>query len=689
VSTLASTTGDLGSDESTSRRGAFGRLASAITLSVLALALAWVLWPAMSTYTVLPSMAAVLVSAWASGLAGGLVATVVSVIGMAWLFAEPRYSLPFPPTFTDAIRLTFFTLVSVGASYASQALRSAKERAEREAQAAARLAERLRAQTVELEAANSQLRHQATEMEHQTEQAQALAGELEETTQALTEREARLAGIIGSATDAIVSADAGHRIIVFNRAAEQMFGVPAEQALGTPLQRFLPERYRASHSARMDAFGRGGTSSRSMHGLSALPALRADGTEFLVEATISVVTAEGERIYTAVLRDVTERVRADAALRASEERYRLLVDGVRDYAIFGLDVDGRVASWNAGAERIKGYRADEIVGQHFSRFYPADDVAQEKPARELVIAAEVGRFEEEGWRLRKDGTRFWANVVITAMRDDEGRLVGYSKVTRDVTERRRAEQALRAANAELAATTYTIAHDLRSPLRALDGYSRMLQLDYASCLGEEGAQHLDRIRANSQRMGRLIDGVLTLARLGRGDLQRERVDLSAIACAVIEDLRRAEPERFVDVRVEPGLVAEGDSRLITMLLQNLLGNAWKFTRNRRDARIELAATECDGERVYVARDNGAGFNPEFSGKLFGAFQRLHQEAEFEGHGIGLATVKRIVERHGGRVWGEGALDRGATFSFTLAPAAQDPPCLPGGPAPPAVDRAAG
>ena len=481
---------------------------------------------------------------------------------------------------------------------------------------------------------------------------------------------------------------------------------------------------------------------------------------------------------------------ANAALRESEARTQLMLESVRDYAIIRTDPDGRVASWNAAAAELYGYPADEIVGQHVARLAPPGDGAADAPEREFEVAARAGRFEAEGWRVRRDGTRFWANVVVSPLRGGDSRVVGFVKVTRDLTERRRAEMATRAqyeflrtvlastddlvfakdldgrylvandatarvmgrpasevvgrtdaelfppelaaelqandaralaggatvrveetavvdgerrtylstksvvrdaaghptgvvgvaidvtdrrrdeealkrANRELSATTYSIAHDLRSPLRALDGYSRILQLDHGERLGAEGLALLDRIRANSQRMGELIDGILGLARLGQAALQLARVDLSAIARSVLDELRRLDGERRVETRVEPGLVAVGDPRLLTVVLQNLLDNAWKFTRGRDPAVVEFGSRVEGGERVYFVRDSGAGFDPAYAGQLFGAFQRLHHASEFEGHGIGLAGVKRVVERHGGRVWAEGAEGRGATFYFTL------------------------
>ena len=345
--------------------------------------------------------------------------------------------------------------------------------------------------------------------------------------------------------------------------------------------------------------------------------------------------------------------------------FRLLVESVRDYGIFMLDPEGNIVTWNAGAERIKGYAAEDIIGRHFSAFYPPEDIATRKPWRELQVAALAGRLEDEGWRLRKDGSRFWANVIITALRGEDGQLLGFGKVTRDLTDRKRVEEALRQANEDLAATTYAIAHDLRSPLRSLDGFSLILMEQYADRLDEQGRDFLRRIRAGSQRMGQLLDGLLALAKIGRGDLLRQPINLSALAQSVIDDLRRFERDRRVDVHITPHVAGHGDTRLVSVVLQNLLGNAWKFTRGRPITEISVGVLERDGETVYFVRDNGVGFDPAHAEQLFRPFHRLHHTGEFEGTGIGLATVRRIVDRHGGRIWAESAPGSGATFYFTL------------------------
>ncbi|PYX93092.1 MAG: PAS domain-containing sensor histidine kinase, partial [Acidobacteria bacterium] len=399
---------------------------------------------------------------------------------------------------------------------------------------------------------------------------------------------------------------------------------------------------------------------------------RKDGSEFPLNLSLSALKIGAETLFLAALQDLSQHSRGEEALRRSEERFRLMVENVQDYAILMLDPQGYVISWNTGAERIKGYRADEIVGQHFSRFYPAEDIVRGKPEYELAVAAEQGHFEDEGWRVRKDGSRLWANVMITALRDESGKLRGFGKVTRDMTERKKIEEEVRirnaqleAANKELEAFSYSVSHDLRAPLRAIDGFSLAVLEDYQDKIDAEGRAHLERIRAAAGRMGQLIDDMLQLARIARAEMVRDKVNLSRLAQEIASQLQASEPKRQTTFVIQPGLMVEGDRALLRVVLQNLLDNAWKFTGHQLHARIEFGIQKQDSGQVYFVRDNGAGFEMQYANKLFGVFQRLHRQSEFTGTGVGLATVQRIIHRHGGRIWAEGATGQGATFYFVL------------------------
>jgi light-regulated signal transduction histidine kinase (bacteriophytochrome) len=224
---------------------------------------------------------------------------------------------------------------------------------------------------------------------------------------------------------------------------------------------------------------------------------------------------------------------------------------------------------------------------------------------------------------------------------------------------------IEAMNQELESFNYSVSHDLRAPLRSIDGFSQAVLEDCGPKLDDQGRKHLERVRAATQRMGQLIDDLLGLSTLTRAEMKVERIDLSDLARRVYDDIRKGQPERHVELSIQDGLAAEGDPRLLRAALDNLLRNAWKFTSRKAAARIEFGSSQENGKPAYFVKDNGAGFDMRYAHKLFGAFQRLHPATEFEGTGIGLATVQRVVRRHGGRVWAEGAVDKGATFYFTL------------------------
>lgn len=378
------------------------------------------------------------------------------------------------------------------------------------------------------------------------------------------------------------------------------------------------------------------------------------------------ITARGEDL--ARTRASLENTRR--ALILSESRYTAAVQSIQEIAIYMLDPDGYVQSWNLGAERIKGYKAGEILGRHASVCYPAEERAS-RPDMVLRRAATEDSAVDEGWLLRKDGTRFWAHVTVAAIRDPDGRLLGFLEETRDLSEQKRSEEALRKAKVAAEATSkelerfsYTVAHDLKAPLRAMTGFSQLLGKDTAGKLDPRSQSHLDRILLATRRMAQIIDGLLRLAEVGQRAVVREPVNLTELARSVGETLRSAYPDRQGEIEVAPGLEAVGDEGMLLVVLQNLIGNALKFASQKERPRVEVGRASIGGEDAFFVKDNGVGFDADQAKDLFAPFHRLHGD-QFEGAGLGLASAQRIVERHGGRIWADSAPGKGATFYFTL------------------------
>jgi PAS domain S-box-containing protein len=389
----------------------------------------------------------------------------------------------------------------------------------------------------------------------------------------------------------------------------------------------------------------------------------------------------------------------------NDEIFRLLVENTKDYAIFMLDPQGRVATWNEGARRIKGYRSDEVVGRHFSIFYAPEAVQSGWPEQELEYATREGRFEDEGWRVRRDGTRFWANVVITAVHDETGTLRGFGKVTRDITERKQHETEVQqltvelakraadldAANRELLQKSaenerfvYAVSHDLRSPLVNLQGFSRELHVgldELRRCLDEAALpRHLsDRttavldghitesvgyIRHAVAHLSSIVEGLLRLSRVGRVEYRWDRVDMQAMVTQIVAAMHAEVTEKGAHVQVGTLPPAWGDRDAMAQIFANLIGNAVQNLDPQRAGQIEVGVRQDGSTVAYFVRDNGVGIPDEQQRRLFQSYQM--QPGRARGEGMGLAIVKRIIDRHAGRVWVESTPGRGSTFFFALA-----------------------
>ncbi|MEI9918496.1 MAG: PAS domain S-box protein [Bacteroidota bacterium] len=503
---------------------------------------------------------------------------------------------------------------------------------------------------------------------------------------------------------AIILLDAEGYITEWNKGAEKIKGYKASEVIGKKFEIFYTEPDRQSglpyHLLKLASM-QGSVSHEGWR-------VRKDGTRFWGSVVITVMHDEEGKVigFSKVTRDLTDRKKTEddlreyaeeleiknEELRQSEERYHKMVSEVQDYAIIMLNRNGDVEDWNTGAEYIKGYTAEEIIGKNFRIFYTPNDLEQKLPETLIDLAIRRGRAHHEGWRIRKDGTKFWGSVTITALHGTQGNIIGFSKVTRDLTERKLADDAIKKKNAELEAINkelaginkelssfaYISSHDLQEPLRKIQTFStRIMELEEKN-LTKRGLDYFTRIIAASQRMRSLIDDLLTYSRANSAERKFERTDLNKVLKEVINDLDTNVEEKKAVVESDSLPVIDAIPFQVYQLLFNLLMNALKFSRPAITPYILIRSGIVAAERIpgllkrvadkyhhISVTDNGIGFSQEQSDRIFEVFQRLHGRDEYIGTGIGLAICKKIVENHYGLIRAEGRPGEGATFHIYI------------------------
>lgn len=889
-----------------SRRNAIFRYVPAPFFAGAALGLRLALDPWLGDrYIFQPFLLAVLVAAWRSGLGPAFFTAILGGLAADYFILEPRFSFT-PLEFSEWVGLGLYAGCATAIALLGGAMHKARDKAEKEAENTAKL--------------NIVLEERVTARTH----------DLEDVVLSARNAQARVAGIVSSAMDAVISIDADQKIVLFNTAAEKMFQCAAGEALGSSIDRFIPARYRATHKDHVAAFGRTGITSRSMKSLGEIFGLRTNGEEFPIEASISQINVGTEKIYTVILRDISDRVESSRQLERLRRTVEGMLEGIqiidRDWryvyvnaeaarqgralpeelightmpekypgieksALFQdmeyvmktratrqthnefpfedgtsrwfelsiepdpsgilirsvditerrmaeastreqmmklaavldlipvgvtiMDKDRKPMYVNPAVQRIAGFTLQDLQeGKQWKRTYinpagspmsteqfasvqastkgaavegvemgivkddgsvtwasvsaqPVDfpdwkyvavsvDITQRMKAEEEVrkgraqlelmiaqapvsmamfdqsmnyiaasrrwiadygrgrtdlvglnhyelhpdipdswkevhrrgLAGELIENDDDEWQLA-DGTKMWLRWAVHPWRDAQGVIQGIIMSAEDISARKRAENAVRELNAELEervrirtaelesvnkeleAFSYSVSHDLRAPLRAMDGFSRALLEDYGNVLPEDGRQFASTILRSAEKMGTLIDDLLAFSRLGRATVEIASVDMNQLVRDTLLELK-VEPGDRLGLSVDSLPPCSGDAALLKQVWVNLISNAVKFTSKKDKAEIDIGAHRENGDVTYYVRDNGAGFDPQYSHKLFGVFQRLHRSEEFQGTGVGLAIVQRVIARLGGNIRAEGTPDRGAAFFFTLK-AAGGPP----------------
>ena len=504
-----------------------------------------------------------------------------------------------------------------------------------------------------------------------------MLAQIHERAVALRGSEARKTAILESALDAIISMDEQGCIVDFNPAAERIFGYKRDDVAGkTVAEIIIPPHLRDAHWHGLKKFlatGEGPVLGKRIE----LPAMKSDGSLFTSELSISVARLDaGQKFFTAYLRDVTDRKKAEEA-----RAFLAAIVESSDDAIIGKDLEGRIMSWNHGAEQMYGYTAAEAIGKPVQIIVPPHRLDEEAQVLRRLREGRIQHYETV--RARKNHSELYVSLTISPIKNSAGQIIGASSSSRDISERIRAEEQIRilnieleqrvaqrtaelnSTNQELEAFTYSVSHDLRAPLRHIDGFAQILEEENIASLSPDVKRYIGRIRLGVQNMGRLVDDLLNLSRVGRGEIKKEKIHPNEMVNEVLSEMKFETAKRNIEWQIGALPVIEGDPGLVRQVFANLISNAIKYTRPREKAVIQIDRETVNGEAAIFIRDNGVGFDMRYADKLFGVFQRLHREDQFEGTGVGLATVRRIIHLHHGRIWVEAEVDKGATFHFTM------------------------
>ena len=456
----------------------------------------------------------------------------------------------------------------------------------------------------------------------------------------------------------MVIVDKHGKIQLVNRQTEKIFLYNRDELIGKPVEMLIPNTKRGLHKNHVKKYFEQPTNRPMGVGLELL-GLRKNGDTFPVEISLSPIDGTEGTFVTAAIRDITERKQAEKIMGEMAS-----IVAFTEEAIISTTPDGQVISWNNGAEKLYGYTSTEIIGKHIKTIIPVDLIDEElKIFKQVNTGTPTKNYETT--RIKKDGGRLDISLTISPIRNKEGKIIGLSKIAHDISERKRKEEEILFLNEELESFTYSVSHDLRAPLRSIHGYSQILIDDYGDKIDEEGKRVTQVIINNAKRMGQLIDDLLDFSRLSRKDLSFSHTNMNQVVNQAIKELNVNLDDGKITIVINELIPTKMDRSMILQVWINLISNAIKYAQQREEIKIEINSYIDKNEICYRISDNGTGFDMKYVDKLFNVFQRLHKIHEYHGTGVGLAIVKRIINKHGGKVWAEGQLNKGATFYFSL------------------------